>query len=224
MILVASLSFFQSCSNSELDLNSKMDTQITNMKSFSEITPENKEFKSLLLNTENIVKLKRNVNSNDRQNAPSRSNEEAIKKQIHEHTISSMKMLKSYGVEYKDIAQYVDNEDDPRIALMGMIFITLQKTKKNASLNNSNGLQKNKRFKSKSTENDLFPLDKVKHCILDAVGLAIIADGVFGSATTFTLETAIGIAGRVASRTLGVVGAAYAIVDFGDCMGWYDIW
>lgn len=33
-----------------------------------------------------------------------------------------------------------------------------------------------------------------------------------------------GDAGRVASRTLGVVGAAVAIADFGDCMGWYNIW
>jgi len=224
-MFIAGISVIQSCgNNADFDIKDN-NTSDKSLHDFSEVTPENNDFKALLLNTKNIVKLKSNINSNGRKNAPSIEAEIAINKQMRELTIASMKMLKSYGYEYKDISQYVDSVNDPKIALMGMIFVALQKCNKNNSLTNNTGLQITKRYKAKNTEdNPTFTLKQVKDCLLDATGLSALADGVFGSATYFTLETAMGIAGRVACRTLGVIGAAYAIVDFGDCMGWYNIW
>ncbi len=227
VVMVSSLPFLQSCGNNELELNAKKDIPLTSKKSFSEITPENKEFKSLLLDTKNIVKLKRNVNSGDRKNAPSKATEAALNQQMQELTIASMKMLKSYGIEYKDIAQYVDNANDPRIASMGMIFVALQKTGKTTSLvTNVTGLQKNKRFKVDLPEGDsVFPYGKVVDCASRTIIGVSASDFLTGQALGyFTLETALGIAGRCASRTFGVFGAAIAIADFGDCMGWYDLW
>ena len=104
---------------------------------------------------------------------------------------------------------------DPRIAVIGMVFISLQE---------KGILGKKVRLKSTSAEGDEFSYGQVMDC-LGRVFLGVnLADFIFGSATNFTMATALGIAGRVASRTLGVVGAAVAIADFGDCMGWYNIW
>ena len=64
---------------------------------------------------------------------------------------------------------------------------------------------------------------------MDCLGRAILGVSIFGGggeyvARKFTLRTAAGIAGRVISRSVGAVGAAIALLDFGDCMGWYKLW
>ena len=226
IMFISGISVLQSCGNNA-DLNIKdNNTSVKSLHDFSEITPENKDFKALLLNTKNIVKLKSNVNSNGRKNAPSIETEDAINKQMRELTISSMKMLKSYGYEYKDISQYVDSVNDPKIALMGMIFVTLQKCNKNKGLTNDTGLKKVKRFKAPNNEGDEpFPYGQIVDCASRTITGVTAADWATGKALGyFTLETALGIAGRCASRTLGVIGAAIAIADFGDCMGWYNLW
>ncbi len=124
-------------------------------------------------------------------------------------------MLESYGIGYGDIEQYVDGVSDPHITIIGMVFIAFQEK----------GLSENTiRLKSGSLEGDEFSYGQVMDCLGRAFLGVSIGDYVFGSATKFTMTTALGIAGRVASRTLGIVGAALAIADFGDCMGWYDMW
>lgn len=134
---------------------------------------------------------------------------------LSELSSESLCMLESYGINYEDIEQYVDNINDPRIAIIGMVFIAFQEK----------GLSNNTiRLKSGATEGDEFSYGQVMDCLGRAFLGVNIADFVFGSATKFTMSTALGIAGRVASRTLGLVGAAIAIADFGDCMGWYNMW
>ena len=121
----------------------------------------------------------------------------------------SMCMLESYGIKYSDISQYVDGINDPRIAIIGLVFITCQE---------NNYLQKSSTLKSASIYG--LAMDCLSRVFLGVT----LSDFAFGSATTFTLSTALGIACRVASRTLGLVGAAIAIADFGDCLAWYNLW
>lgn len=214
---------FQSSSKNELELNTKENTPITSKKSFQEITPENTVFKTLLLNTKNIVKLKGNINSSDRQNAPSKINDEAINQQMRELTIASIRMFKSYGVEYENIQQYADSVNDPKIVVMGMIFIAIQKSNNQLKAGLIAKSSSNKRFKAPPTE-ETASYGKVMDC-LGRVFLGVnLSEFAFEKAALCTLETAVGIAGRVACRTLGVVGAAIAVADFGDCMGWYNLW
>ena len=146
--------------------------------------------------------------------AGTQSNEE-LSVLLSELSSESLCMLESYGVSYADIEQYVDGIDDPRIAVIGMVFISLQEK----------GIPENSvRLKSSSTEGGEFSYGQVMDCLGRTFLGVSLADAAFGTATSFTMTTALGIAGRVASRTLGVVGAAIAVADFGDCMGWYDIW
>jgi len=224
ILLLGALCVIQSCSKNELELNTKKNTPITSTKSFQEITPENTVFKSLLLNTKNIVKLKANVNSADRQNAPSKVKDEVINQQMHELAIASMKMFRSYGIEYDNIQQYADSVNDPKIVVMGMIFIAIQKSNIQLKTGLMAKSSNNKRFKAPPKEETTTTYGKVMGC-LGSVFLGVdLSEFVFEKAALCTLETAIGIAGRVACRTLGVVGAAIAVAEFGDCMGWYNLW
>lgn len=225
LVFLGTIYGLQSCGKNELELNAKEDTPIISTKSFQEITPENTEFKSMLLNTKNIVKLKEKVNSITRQNAPSKVKNEAINQQMHELAIASMKMFKSYGIEYENIQQYVDSANDPKIVVMGMVFIAIQKSNFQLKSGLMAKSPNNKRFKAPQIEETTTTsYGKVMDC-LGRVFLGVnLSEFVFERAALCTLETAIGIAGRVACRTLGVVGAAIAVADFGDCMGWYNLW
>lgn len=135
---------------------------------------------------------------------------------MDELSSKSLNMLTSYGFRYADIEQYVDNENDPRIALMGIVFLHL--------IDQDISPHKNIiRLKNTSEEQE-FSYGQVMDC-LGRVFLGVnLAEYIAGNATKFTLSTALGIAGRVAARSLGTVLAAVAIVDFGDCMGWYNLW
>ena len=55
-------------------------------------------------------------------------------------------------------------------------------------------------------------------CLLRAVGINAAIDIINGNLRGSALRRAIR---KVATRTLGWVGAAWAIYEFGDCMGWY---
>lgn len=135
---------------------------------------------------------------------------------LSEMSVHSLATLESYGFEYADIKMYVDSIDDPRIAVIGMVFLALQEKSPN---------EKGVRLKSSSENGEQeFSYGQVMDCLGRAFLGVNVADYIYGSATKFTLATSLGIAGRIASRTLGVLGAAIAVADFGDCMGWYNLW
>lgn len=53
---------------------------------------------------------------------------------------------------------------------------------------------------------------------LSAVGIDAVLELFNGKVTRAIAQKAIR---KIASRTLGWVGAAWAAYEFGDCMGWY---
>lgn len=58
------------------------------------------------------------------------------------------------------------------------------------------------------------------HCALEAFGILGIAQLLSG---TLTKEGMLTIIRKVAPKALGAIGAAWAIYDFGECMGWWGI-
>jgi hypothetical protein len=135
---------------------------------------------------------------------------------INELSSKSLSMLASYGFNYSDIGQYIDNENDPRIAVMGIVFLHLIEQDITPHKNIV-------RLKSSSEEQE-FSYGQVMDC-LGRVFLGVnLSEFISGTATKFTLSTALGIAGRVSSCTLGIAAAAIVVADFGDCMGWYNLW
>lgn len=210
-LLVSLLTFSLMITSCEKDVDIDMNTN------FSTTTKEATFLKEKL--RAQLPILKTLVSNNEKLLKSTIYKSENINKELSillsELSSESLCMLESYGIFYDDIEQYVDNIDDPRISIIGMVFIAFQEK----------GISNNIiRLKSGSTEEDEFSYAQVMDCLGRAFLGINIADFVFGSATKFTMATALGIAGRVASRTLGLVGAAVAIADFGDCMGWYDMW
>ena len=55
-------------------------------------------------------------------------------------------------------------------------------------------------------------------CMLIAVGVDAIVEFVKGNVTEAIAKKAIR---KIASRTLGWVGVALALYEYGNCMGWY---
>ena len=108
------------------------------------------------------------------------------------------------------------NVKDPRIAVIGIVFLHLIEQ-------NITPHKNIVRLKS-SPEEQEFSYGQVMDC-LGRVFLGVnLSEFISGTATKFTLSTALGIAGRVASCTLEVAAAAIVVADFGDCMGWYNLW
>lgn len=143
--------------------------------------------------------------------------ENELLESINDLSLKSLNMLQSYGIDYTDIEKYVESVNDPRIAILGVVFIHLieQNTTSNISI---------PRLRSASETEGTYSYGQVMDC-LGRVFLGVnLGEFIASGATKFTLSTALGIAGRVASRTLGVAAAAIAVADFGDCMGWYNLW
>lgn len=128
----------------------------------------------------------------------------------------SLKMLESYGVHYSDIEDVLENENDPKITLIGMFFAALIEE-------NSNVISV-PRTKSQSEGDDgvCYTAESVTNCILTAVGITEIAESL-QSVSCVSKTLALTVFKTAAKRALGAAGVAYALISFGDCMGWYDI-
>lgn len=63
--------------------------------------------------------------------------------------------------------------------------------------------------------------DTIGGCLADAVGISAVFAVLEGGANKRMTKAAIKKAIRkVVGRSLGVIGAALAVYDFSDCMGW----
>lgn len=168
-----------------------------------------------------IESLKLIINNNLESFVNTKSIDKSVEVELSEAidnlSSNSLNMLQSYGISYTDIEQYVESENDPRVAVLGVVFIHLMEQ---STIPNNN----NVRLKNGSETEDSYTYGQVVDCLARVFFGVNIGEYIAGSATKFTLSTALGIAGRVASRTLGAAAAAIAIADFGDCMGWYNLW
>lgn len=141
-------------------------------------------------------------------------------KTFNELNKKSLEMLNSYGFNYSDIDEFVENENDPRITLISMLFI--------AFLEENSDTSPAPRMKSGNVEegwkNDdtCYSVQSVLGCIgMAALGVDI-SEGIMGLKCA-TATSALKLFGNAAAKAFGLAGAALAVASFGDCMGWYDI-
>jgi len=147
----------------------------------------------------NNLLLSRSTNNESK----TRTEEEA--KQVLRPLIQGSKELFSaYGISESDFVEELDSED-PRIAMLGLALLSA-KTNKEVAVNLS-GL-----FVSSLYAQDAYD------CALRAVGIEAVVELFNGQVTSAIAKRAIR---KIASRALGWVGAAWAVYEFGDCMGWY---
>ena len=129
---------------------------------------------------------------------------------------STRKLLKRYEVEEEYLNQEFKDPNDPRIALVGLFLLAAEnKEKQGVALNFAQAF--GTLSYAQNTELSEAKPDWV-NCMIIAVGIDAVVEFLKGNVTEAIAKKAIK---KIASRTLGFIGAAVALYEFGSCMAWY---
>ena len=127
----------------------------------------------------------------------------------------SKELLKSYGINESDFLEEFADLNDPRIAFVGLMILSADKKKEKdnlVSINYASFFVASAYAINMDMEPDWYD------CMLRSVGIDAVVELFNGKVTKAIAKKAIR---KIASRTLGWVGAAIAVYEFGDCMDWY---
>lgn len=129
---------------------------------------------------------------------------------------STRKLLKTYEVEEEYLIQEFTDPNDPRIALVGLLLLAAEsQEKQGVALNFAQA------FGTFGYAQDA-QLSEAKpdwvDCMIIAVGIDAVVEFLKGNVTEAIAKKAIK---KIASRTMGLLGAAVALYEFGSCMEWY---
>ena len=129
---------------------------------------------------------------------------------------NSKELLYTYGITDNFLSREFNDPDDPRIVLAGLWLLSFER--QDAMSRNKNRAQF-LNFNLLAQENSLTEAQPDwMECMLIAVGVDAIVEFVKGNVTEAIAKKAIR---KIASRTLGWVGVALALYEYGNCMGWY---
>lgn len=169
----------------------------TNVKSEDE-TLEEVDTETSVLFTKEAKLLKESITSHLPQirelaeNNVSRSvdsQEELLKAHLKELSIQTVQMLKSYGFRDREFVEF-DNFADPRIALIGVMFIGLLETGLDSDMLSP-------RIKSRSGESgdsgECFSLGKILDCAGRVILIGELAQLLSGAGDCITMTTALRI-------------------------------
>lgn len=122
-------------------------------------------------------------------------------------------MLISYGFTNSEIDNLVNGLDQNQVAILGLAFIAIQ-----------NYASSDKNYSEKLDKGSDLTYGEVLDCLGRALLGVKISDIVFEFGEKIVITTVMQVAKKAAVRALGVAGAIVAIIDFGDCLGLYDVW
>ncbi len=141
---------------------------------------------------------------------------DAVQKALRPALSESKKLLFTYGISEDYLKKEFKDLNDPRILLAGVWLLSAERKDSQArSIHRAHmfGLgflaQENSLTESQPDWME---------CMLIAVGVDAIVEFVKGNITETLAKKAIR---KIASRTLGWVGVALALYEYGNCMGWY---
>ncbi|MBT8320905.1 MAG: hypothetical protein KJO90_04475, partial [Eudoraea sp.] len=129
---------------------------------------------------------------------------------------SSTKLLETYGVSESFIKQEMGNPNDPRLALIGLWIAEAEGHSLQAQVVHRAKLADFSLFFQENTLTEVGP--DWMECMMIAVGVDAIIEFAKGNVTEAIAKKAIR---KIASRTLGWVGVALALYEYGNCMEWY---
>ena len=129
---------------------------------------------------------------------------------------NSKKLLRTYGISEEFLHKEFKDPNDPRIILAGLSFLSAERQHGQARSINRALIFDPGLFVNHSS---LFGAQKDwMECLLTAVGVDAIVEFFKGNITETIAKKAIR---KIASRTLGWIGAALAVYEYGSCMDWY---
>ena len=128
----------------------------------------------------------------------------------------SRELLSTYGITEDFLAREFKDPEDPRIIIAGLWFMAVERQGTSPRVQNRAQFLDFGLIAQETTLTDEQP-DWLE-CMLIAVGVDAIVEFVKGNVTEAIAKKAIR---KIASRTLGWVGVALALYEYGNCMGWY---
>lgn len=132
-----------------------------------------------------------------------------------------LEILYSYGFTFEEIVLEFGSLNSPEISLTAEVIILLEEELNNNKLIyflDETDLQYASLFGITSS---FAQGDTVGGCLADAVGVAAVWEVINGGVQKKMKKEAVKkVIRKVVGRSLGVVGAALAVYDFSDCMGW----
>ena len=142
--------------------------------------------------------------------------DQQLKKVLDPVITSSTKLLETYGISESFLEQEMGNPNDPRLALIGVWIAELERHGLDTRHVNHAQLANLSFFFEENTwiEDDPDWME----CMMIAVGVDAIIEFAKGNITEAIAKKAIR---KIASRTLGWVGVALALYEYGNCMEWY---
>jgi hypothetical protein len=128
----------------------------------------------------------------------------------------SVELLKTYGVSDAFLEKELGNANDPRLVLIGALIAQAERAGVKAHHTYQAQLADFAFFFQEITQTEDKP--DWMECMLVAVGVDAIIEFAKGNVTEAIAKKAIR---KIASRTLGWVGVALALYEYGNCMEWY---
>ncbi|MDX1314700.1 MAG: hypothetical protein R3356_04295, partial [Eudoraea sp.] len=125
-------------------------------------------------------------------------------------------LLETYGISYAFLRQELGDPDDPRMVLIGLWLAEAERRSLQAHHTYQAQLADLAFFFQEDTLTEAKP--DWMECMLVAVGVDAIIEFAKGNVTEAIAKKAIR---KIASRTLGWVGVALALYEYGNCMEWY---
>ncbi len=186
-------------------LQSCEEEEIINPNEEQRIALEN--FKSVLEQNSSVVG---SLNDDFTYNANSKGNiksEEEALEFLKPMIESSKELFATYEVTDSDIKEVFGDSNDPRVVVVSLAILYAESEKGNVSVDFS------ALFGS-----SVYAQGGVWECAGQALGFYAIAEIFAGQVSNSAI---LGAFKKVAARTLGWVGLALAIYEFGDCMGYW---
>lgn len=208
-------------------------------KKTEEINAEDNHRKEAVLTFENSIKSKssevaaltksvfasKNQFSKKNRSLISESEQEKQESQAKETLLSlledSKKLLLEYGIDDKILKEQFGDENNPAIINLGMyiLYINKQDSKQTLSEAGFNHFFSFSTFADNNSSKDKDKEDTIVDCAMEALGVP--TELILGGAKNLTTKAILKAAKKLATRTVGWLGAAYAVYEFGDCMNYW---
>lgn len=145
-----------------------------------------------------------------------RANQHKFQRLLGPVIAKSRKLLETYGITEEFLLQEFKTPDDPRLLLVGLWVSQVERKGLPPRMRNQAQLANFSLLFQENTLSEAKP--DWMDCMIIAVGVDAIIEFAKGNVTEAIAKKAIR---KIASRTLGWVGVALAVYEYGSCMGWY---
>lgn len=201
VLLFTGIFMFQSCQKENVFSETNKKELAT--QNFENLVKESiPKIQNILENSE--LKISLNSSKMDERQAAA---EEEFKNALLPLINGGTELLLAYGLSRSELEESFGDLRDPGIAIAAISILTAEINRNNMAVNHPNFFI----FSG-------YAQDEWYDCLLRSVGIDAVIE-LFNKKVTKTI--ALKVVRKVASRTVGWVGAGIAVYEFGRCMDWY---